>query len=73
MSYVHNLGVVGRFYGEDLKKEMVVLQNKPWRSLDQLMIKKTTADSKSEGKNMRYTCDLWPTAVRERLLELFCG
>ena len=32
--YVHNPGVHGRFYGLDLKKEMVVLENKPWRSLD---------------------------------------
>ena len=31
--YVHNLGVMhGRFYGLNLKREMVVLENKPWRS-----------------------------------------
>ena len=33
--YFHNPAVHGRFYGLDFKKrEMVVLENKPWRSLD---------------------------------------
>ena len=39
------------------KKEMVVLENKTWSSLDYLIIKKTTADSESKGKNTGYTCD----------------
>ena len=32
--YVHNLGVRGRFYGIDIKKEVIVFGGKPWRSLD---------------------------------------
>ena len=31
---VYNLGVHGRFYRLNFKMEMVVLENKPWRSLD---------------------------------------
>ena len=37
-----------------LKKEMVVLENQPWRSL-RLVDEKTTADSKIEGDNTGYT------------------
>ena len=50
--------VHGRFSGLDLEKEIVVLDDKSWRSLDQLMMKKTTADSKSKGMNTGYTGDL---------------
>ena len=32
--YVYNPAVHGRFYGLYLKMEMIVLENKPWRSLD---------------------------------------
>ena len=31
--FVHNPGVHERFYGHDLKKEIVVLENMPWRLL----------------------------------------
>ena len=44
--------VHARFYGLDFKKEMVVLENSPWRSID---MKKTAADAKSIGKNTDYT------------------
>ena len=33
MLYVHNPGVHERFYRLDLKKEMIVLENEPWRAL----------------------------------------
>ena len=71
-AYIHNPRVHGRFYGLDLKKELVVLENKPLRMLDQLMMKKMTADSKSKRKNTGYTRPTWSIAVRERLLELYC-
>ena len=32
--HIHNPGVHGKFYGLGVKKEMIVLENKPWRSLD---------------------------------------
>ena len=37
-----------------LKKENGRLGNKPWRSLDELMMMKMAADSKSKGKNTGY-------------------
>ena len=49
--YVHNLGVHRRIYILDIKKEMVVLENSPWRSQDLLMMKKITADLKSKEYN----------------------
>ena len=54
-AYIHNPRVHGRFYGLDLKKELVVLENKPLRTLDQLIMKKMTADLKSKRKNTGYT------------------
>ena len=32
--YVHNPGGHGKFYGQDKKIKMVVLENMPWRSLN---------------------------------------
>ena len=60
-AYIHNPRVHGRFYGLE-----------PLRTLDQLMMKKMTADSKSKRKNIGYTRPTWSIAVRERLLELYC-
>ena len=45
----HTCAVDGIFYGLDLKKEMVVSENKPRRSLD--VKRKRLADSKSKLKN----------------------
>ena len=50
--------VHGRFYLLNFEKEMVVLENKPWRSLDLLLMKKMTAYLKSKRKNTGYTRDL---------------
>ena len=41
--YIHNPGVHGRFYELNIKKEMVILENKSCWSPEQL--KKRTADS----------------------------
>ena len=71
LPYVHNSRVHRNFYGFDLKKgEIVVLENKPWRSLDKLIME-TTADSKSKETLVtpRPTCSI---AAREGFLELFC-
>ena len=34
VQYIHNSVMRRRFYGLDLKKEMLVFENKPWRLLD---------------------------------------
>ena len=36
----------------------VVLENKPWRSLDKFIMKKMTTDLESKGKNTGYIHDL---------------
>ena len=46
---VHNPGVYGIFYGLDLKKEMVVLENNPLRSLDVLVV---------GGARLSFTADI---------------
>ena len=48
-------GVLGRFYVLNPKREMVVMEGNPWRSL---LLKYTTVDSLSKGKYTGYTRDL---------------
>ena len=67
--YVHNLGVHGRFYGLNLKTEMVVIESRPWQSLD------WDEDNDCIFKVQReeywiHTRPTWSIAVRKRLLEL---
>ena len=57
--YVHNPGVHGRFYGLDLKKEMVALENKQWGSLNRFDDEKYSRfEVQSSGRTLGYTRDL---------------
>ena len=53
MCEVHNSRVHGRFYGLDLKKEMVVLENNPKE-----VARLNDSRFKSKGKNTGYNHDL---------------
>ena len=53
-------------------KEMVVLENKPWRTLGVNNMNKTTSDSKPKGRTSDTHATYVVNSSRERLLELFC-
>ena len=74
MPYVHNPGVHGRLYGLDLKKGNGRLGKQAMEVAR--LVNGEENDCRFEvqrEKDCIHTRPTWSIAVRERLLELFCG
>ena len=73
VSYFHNPGVYGRFYGLNFFIIIILRKWLSWKlsidALDSSMMKKTFADLKAKGKKPESTRPAWSIVVMERMLE----